>query len=155
MNKEVQLIRHTLSESLQGEPWYGQPLYTLLDKVDPVSVYRKPNEESHSLIDLLYHMITWAEFTENRLKRDKEKDDDYTDALDWREIDPTIHTWRNGITEIKAIHGRILNFLDTMDDAMLEEQVDFRSYNFRYLLEGLVQHNIYHLGQIAYAWKAL
>jgi hypothetical protein len=31
--------------------------------------------------------------------------------------------------------------------------VDERKYNFRKLLHGLIQHDIYHLGQIAYIKK--
>jgi hypothetical protein len=45
--------------------------------------------------------------------------------------------------------------LKKKEDAFLEEKVDYRNYNFRFLLNGLVQHDIYHLGQIAYVGKML
>jgi len=41
------------------------------------------------------------------------------------------------------------------DDEFLSENVEFRKYNFQVLLNGLIQHDIYHIGQIAYVKKLL
>lgn len=77
------------------------------------------------------------------------------EELDWREIDPKIHAWKKGLTEFKAIHKEIIELLNEKDDAFLKEIVDYRKYNFRCLLNGLIQHNIYHIGQVAYVKKLL
>jgi len=45
--------------------------------------------------------------------------------------------------------------LEKRDDEFLKEMVDYRKYDFRFLLNGLMQHNIYHLGQVAYLKKLL
>ena len=60
MNKEIQSIIRNLIQVNSGEPWFGRAVYTILDEIDPAIVYQKPNENSHSLIQLLYHMVTWA-----------------------------------------------------------------------------------------------
>jgi uncharacterized damage-inducible protein DinB len=88
MNKELQSIIRNLQNVNTGQPWYGRPVYEMLDEINPAIVYTKPDENSHSLIDLLYHMITWAEFTLRRIEGDKEKDMAASEKLDWREIDP-------------------------------------------------------------------
>ena len=67
MRKEIEYIVTTLHSILNGEPWYGRPVMKILQEIDPSIVYKKPNENSHSLIELLYHMNTWAEFTLKRL----------------------------------------------------------------------------------------
>ena len=54
-----------------------------------------------------------------------------------------------------ATHQHIIALLQTKDDEFLKEIVDYRKYNFRFLLNGLIQHNIYHIGQIAYIKKIL
>ena len=36
--------------------------------------YNKPNANCHSLIELLYHMITWADFTKKQLEKDQNMD---------------------------------------------------------------------------------
>lgn len=154
MNKEIKSIITNFEKINTGQPWYGRAVYELLDEIDPAIVYKRPNKQ-HSLIELLYHMITWADFTLNRLKGDKEKDLAVAEKLDWREIDPKLHTWKKGLAEFKAIHKEIIKLLNEKDDAFLKEIVDYRKYNFRFLLNGLLQHNIYHIGQVAYVKKLL
>ena len=107
------------------------------------------------MIELLYHMITWADFTLKRIEKDKINDLAAAEKLDWREINPKIHTWKRGLAEFKAINKKIIALLKKKDDAFLEEKVDYRKYNFRFLINGMTEHNIYHLGQIAYLNKML
>ena len=155
MNKELQSIIRNLQNTLEGEPWFGRPVYTILQEIDPTIVFKKPNENSHSLIDLLYHMITWADFTLRRIEGDTEMDMKASEDLDWRTIDPKIHEWNKGLKEYKSIHTKIIEKLQDKDDDFLKQEVDYRKYNFRFLLNGLIQHNIYHLGQVAYLKKLL
>jgi uncharacterized damage-inducible protein DinB len=155
VNKEVQSIIRNLEKVNTGQPWYGRAVYEMLEETDSPIVYKKPSENSYSLIELLYHMITWADFTLHRINGDKEKDLAAFEELDWREIDPKIHTWKKGLAEFKAIHKKIIELLNEKEDAFLNEIVDYRNYNFRFLLNGLIQHNIYHIGQVAYVKKLL
>jgi uncharacterized damage-inducible protein DinB len=155
MNKEVQYLITTFETTLQREPWYGRSVYSILEEIDPTIVYIKPGETEHSLIDLLYHMIAWAMFTQKRLEKDKGWDDAFMEKIDWRTIDPAEHTWHNGVKQLKETHEQIIGLLRDKDDSLLSEMVDFRKYNFRFLLNGLIQHNVYHLGQIAYVKKLL
>ena len=155
MNKEMQSIISNLQNINAGEPWFGRPVYELLEEIDPSIVYTKPNDNSHSLIELLYHMITWAEFTLKRIERDNEEDLTAFEQMDWREIKPAVHTWEKGLKEYKKVHKNIVAQLEIKDDEFLKEIVDYRKYNFRFLLNGLIQHNIYHAGQVAYLHKLL
>lgn len=151
----MQSIISRLENTLDGTPWYGRPVYEMLEEINPKIVYTKPNNLSHSLIDLLYHMITWAEFTLKRLEEEKEPDMAAFENLDWRKIDPKVHTWKKGLASFKSIHKKIIQLLKKKEDVFLEEKVDYRKYNFRFLINGLIQHNIYHIGQIAYVKKLL
>ena len=155
MNKEVQSIIRNLKNILDGTPWFGRPVYSILNEIHPVMVYTKPGGDAHSLIELLYHIITWAEFTVKRLERLPEDDMEAFEKLDWRLIDPHVHTWGNALEQFKTAHDRILELLNGKEDSFLSEMVDYREYNFRFLLNGLIQHDIYHLAQIAYAKKLL
>jgi uncharacterized damage-inducible protein DinB len=153
MNKEIQSIIRNLQNVNTGEPWYGRPIYEILDEIDSSIVYKKPNKDSHSLIELLYHMLTWAEFALKRLEGDTEQDMAAFEKLDWRKIDPSVHSWEKGLEEFKQVHKYIATILEAKDDEFLKEIVNYRKYNFRFLLNGLIQHNIYHIGQIAFLAK--
>jgi len=155
MNKELQSISRRIENTNSGIPWFGRAVYVLLEEADAKKVYEKPNGTEHSMIELLYHMNVWAEFTLRRLEKDDQHDMSYFEALDWRKIDPKIHTWKKGIAEFKAIHKKIIALLKKKDDAFLKEIVDYRQYNYRFLLNGMIEHNIYHIGQVAYLHKML
>ncbi len=155
MNKETQSIIKKLETTLSGEPWFGRSVYAILEDVNAKKVYIKPNNTEHSLIELLYHTITWADFTLKRLEKDKINDLAADEELDWRIINPKIHTWKKGLAEFKSIHKKIIALLNKKDDDFLLEIVDYRKYNFRFLLNGMIEHTIYHLGQVAYLNKLL
>lgn len=155
MNAEIRAVINNLKEVLSGEPWYGKSALILFNEIDPALAHRKPDDQSHSLIELLSHMVTWTEFTQHRLMKDQEMDAETVEALDWRNIDPAVHIWENGVAQFTEATHTIIRLLENSSDELLIEKVDYRNYNFRYLLNGLVQHNIYHLGQIAYVKKLL
>ncbi len=155
MNREMQSIIHNLQQVNNGEPWFGRPVYAILDEVDASKVYIKPNNTEHSLIELLYHILTWAEFTLKRIEKDSIQDMAAFEKMDWREIDPAVHNWKKGLTEFKSVNEKMIPLLDKKGDEFLKEIVDYRKYNFRFLLNGYIQHNIYHLGQIVYVKKLL
>lgn len=155
MNKEIQSIIRNFENTLDGQPWFGRSVYALLQKVDESRASIKPNKNSHSMIEILYHMLTWAEFTLKRIEKDKINDLAAFEKLDWRKIDPQIHGWEEGLSAFIATHQHIIALLQTKDDEFLKEEVDYRKYNFRFLLNGLIQHNIYHIGQIIYIKKLL
>lgn len=155
MNKETQSISHNIQNVLNGEPWFGRPVFAILNEIDPNLVYKKPNAHSHSIAELLFHMITWAEFCLRQIERADKKLIEEIESRDWIKIDPSVHTWKKGLEELKTIHDRIIEELEAKDDEWLKEKVHFRNFNFRFMLNGLIQHDIYHLGQIAYVKKLL
>lgn len=155
MNKETQSIIKNLETTLSGQPWFGRAVYEILGEVDESKVHTKPNGTEHSLIELLWHMNTWAEFCLKQLENTPVDDLKEVESRDWRDIDPKIHTWAKGMEELKKTHETIIAILATKDDAFLSEIAPGRKFNFRFMLNGLVQHNIYHLGQVAYLSKLL
>ena len=162
MNKEMQSIIRNLQNTLDGEPWFGRAVYEILEEVDGSKVYIKPScpeggpdNSGHSLLELLYHMITWAGFTLGKLDNNADADLIQSEDLDWREINKTVHTWQAGLEKFRKIHEKIILILETKEDAFLSGMVEGRKFNYRFMLNGLIQHNIYHLGQVAYVKKML
>ena len=156
MNKEIQYIIKSFESTLTGQPWFGRSVYAILGEVDESKAQIKPNETEHSLIELLWHMNTWAEFTLGSLENRSTEEMKAIETMDWRNIDPNIHTWKKGMEQLKTIHSKIIELLkQKTDDNFLSGIVTIREYNYRFLLNGLIQHNIYHSGQIAYLKKML
>ena len=155
MNKETQSIIRNLENTLNGQPWFGRAVFEILKEVDETKVFLNPYETGHSIIELLYHMITWAEYCLKQLQNAPADELKEVENNDWRGIDPNKHNWQNGLAELKRIHKQIIAILETKNDDFLSETADERKYNNRFMLNGLIQHNIYHLGQVAYVKKLL
>lgn len=155
MNQQIRQYIQRLEQTLQGEPWYGKSMYKLLGEVPEEIAFVQPGGRSHSAVEILYHMLTWAEFTLNRVQKKPIDDLDAFEQLDWRVIEPAQHGWEEGMAALTATHQELIATLETADDSLLDEKVDYREYDFRTLLEGLLTHNIYHVGQIAVVHKLL
>ena len=155
MNTKTKALIAKIIQVNEGDPWFGRSAWSILDEVNINNVRTKPAGVGHSMLELLYHMITWADFTLQRIVKNPVNDLSATEQLDWREIDPQIHTWEKGLAEFKSIQKKIITALGEKQDAFLEEIVDYRSYNFDFLVNGMIEHTIYHLGQTAYVQKML
>ena len=155
MKVKLTRIIEELKDTLEGEPWFGQSVYALIQGVNPEYSLKKPADNCHSLVELIYHMVTWADFTLKRIQKEPIKDMATFEKTDWRTIDKVNHSWEEGVSLFIDTNNRLLSALDKLDDKFLSEKVDYREYDFAYLLNGLIQHNIYHAGQVAYVKKLL
>jgi uncharacterized damage-inducible protein DinB len=149
MNKELRSIIRNMENVLHGQPWYGDAVVPMLKKIHPAVVYTNP-KNSHAAIEIVYHMIAWMHFAVDAVNGNDVQGAIGEIPQNWRGIDPKVHTWNAALQELEATHAELIALLNTKDDAFLKEMLPNREYNYRFLLNGLIQHNIYHLGQIAY-----
>ena len=155
MNKEIQYLVSQLQESYNGDPWFGRNAEKLLGEVTETLAFQKPNGQ-HSIAELVWHMVNWREFVISRFKKDETKDLHYFEANDWRQLDHSDRSlWQHGLQKLNETQELLINILQDQSDSSLDKTVEERTYNYRNLLNGIVQHDIYHLGQIAYLVKFL
>ena len=152
-NKEILQITAQFKDLYEGDPWYGRNAKALLAMADENKIFQKKSGE-HSILELLWHMITWREFVVDRLQHSQKMQLEYFEKNDWRELDHEDKTlWPQGIERLKETQEQILSLLKERNDDLLDEPVRERTYNYRKLLQGIIEHDIYHLGQIAFAAK--
>jgi uncharacterized damage-inducible protein DinB len=155
MNTEILLITGQLKESYDGDPWFGKSVTAILKEVNSSIVLKKPNEQ-HSIVELLWHMILWRTFTLNRLKKDNTVSLSFFEENDWEDLDHSDTTlWEKGADKIEKTQSELVGVLQRQRDDLLLETVPGKTYNYRKLLYGIINHDIYHLGQIAYLNKML
>jgi uncharacterized damage-inducible protein DinB len=154
-NKEVSNIISQLKEAYEGDPWFGRAILKILAEVDERTAYEKPGGQ-HSTLELLWHMITWREFSIDRLQHSPQMALAYFEEMDWRELDHNDTTlWKQGLERLQETQNQLVTLLEVQTDELLDHNVKERNYTFRKLLYGIIQHDIYHLGQIAYIQKLL
>ena len=153
MNTAIASISHQLEDAYNGDPWFGRSVKALLSDVNEQAAFIQPAGQ-HSILQLVYHMINWRSFTINSLKPTKPVS--VYDDNDWQHFDHNDKAlWPEGLQQLEATQQELVTLLQHKDDSILTSIVPGRKYDFRCLLNGLVQHDIYHAGQIAYVNKLL
>ena len=153
---EISFIISQLTASYSGEPWHGRSITSLLSEVDTSKAFTKPDSVSHSVAELVYHMVNWREFTISRLVPQRGMDMNYFEKNDWRKLDlGSGKTWENAVQALQSTQQQLITALQNTDDSILSKPVDERNYDFRTLLYGILQHDAYHAGQIAYVLKII
>jgi uncharacterized damage-inducible protein DinB len=155
MNTEILLITQKFKDAYEGDPWFGRNAKALLAEVDESIAFQKPSGQ-HSIVQLLWHMIVWREFTISRLSSENERPASYFEQRDWMQLDHSDKTlWKKGLDRLQEVQMELIEILQKQSDDILSTKVKERTYDFRKLLHGISEHDIYHLGQIAYVTKLL
>ena len=155
MNQEIHQIIEKMRDVYEGNPWFGRSVKELLNEVDEAKAFEKPAGQ-HSMLELLWHMNIWKEFIISRLRPDNKNKLDYFDKNDWQILDHNDKKlWKQGMDRYHELHKELLYFLGQQKDELLSQKVSEKKYDFRKLLLGAIEHDIYHLGQIAYINKLL
>lgn len=155
MRKEIAILQDQLIDAYQGDPWFGRSATMLLTEVDEQTAFEKMRDQ-HNILELVWHMINWREFAIHCLTHSGEIQLEHFEKMDWRELDHTNHSlWQAGLKKLDETQENLIQILLQQDDAILDKNVPGRNYNYRKLVNGIIQHDIYHLGQIAYINKLL
>ena len=155
MNKEISIIISLVKDAYNGDPWFGRSVKSLLNDVKEDYVFERPNNQ-HSILELLWHMILWREFVLNNFRNYNKKDVEYFEENDWRNLDHSDRTlWQKGLQQLDETQSELIETLQLQHDVILGETVPGKNYNFKKLLFGIIAHDIYHIGQVAYLNKLL
>jgi uncharacterized damage-inducible protein DinB len=149
MNQTQRIADSYRAATIKGA-WYGPSLAELLAKISPELVTLPPAPYAHSISELLQHLLLWNERIRNTSdgtpmppwQADKEW---AQPPIPWNEL---VARWNQSR---ELLEDRIRNF--PLED--LPKQVPGRNYPYETMLQGIVQHAIYHSGQIAMVWSML
>jgi uncharacterized damage-inducible protein DinB len=153
MKQEIELLIEQLRDGYEGDPWFGRNAKLLLDEVDEKTAFARLNGQ-HSILELVWHMCNWREFAIHHLQPSSDLSLHHFEELDWRVLDHNDRSlWQQGLQRLAATQTVLVRLLLQQDDSLLEQIVKERTYNYRKLISGVIQHDIYHLGQIAHITK--
>ena len=153
---ECERIADQLRRAIEGEAWHGPSLRETLDGVNAKQAAAKPIAAAHSIWELTLHCAVWANAARRRMGGERVK---VAPEEDWAAIPDTSEAaWQRDrervMAELHALAGVIAKF----DDARLFDKVlsqEGKPYSIWFMLHGVVQHTLYHAGQIALLKKAV
>lgn len=151
--REVDRIEDQLRRSLEGDAWHGPALQELLADVKASEAAVKLLGGTHSIWEIVLHIIAWQRIVRDGLLRTKTS---VAERNDWP-APPTAGgiNWKKTLAELNSVHEQLRECIRRLDDSLLEQPAIEGSTSVYAVLHGLVQHNLYHAGQIALLKKAV
>jgi len=154
---EVERILDQFRRAFDGEAWHGPSLLSLLSDVSATQAVSHPIPSAHSIWELVLHIAAWERACRRRLQGDKAQ---LSDVENFPPIsDSSEQAWERAKQELIQTHRELLEVIASVDDSRLDEPIISDSttrYSSIYVtLHGVVQHDLYHGGQIAILKKAL
>lgn len=144
---EVRRIRSQLRRAFEGEAWHGPSLMELLADVAAASAAAKPIAGAHSIWELVLHVTFWEEVSRRRLEGDDTKYQ-AEDGL-FTVTDSCEEGWKEALEKLKSTNEALREAIAKLDDSQLDEIAAGQEYSIYFLLHGVIQHDLYHAGQIA------
>jgi uncharacterized damage-inducible protein DinB len=151
MNR-AEFIVDQLKRSYSGEAWHGPSLREILADVTVEQASARPIASAHSIWELVEHVRAWNIAAYRRLNGDPAKlspAEDFPAIVDFGE-----DGWKNSLAALEAAHNQLSAAIASLPEASLSKAVPGKTSNVEYLLHGIVQHNLYHAGQIMLLKKA-
>jgi uncharacterized damage-inducible protein DinB len=151
---EISRIIDQLTREHDGDPWHGSPILQILDGVTSRQACARPIAVAHSIWELVLHVAAWKNEVRRRLAGAPAGD---PEEGDWPTPDGTSDdSWRAALHQLQHAHERLVDAVRAFPEAKLDEASnDLRKPgvsagdSYYVLLHGVVQHDVYHSGQIA------
>ena len=150
---EVERIVDQLRRAYEGEAWHGPSLRELLDRVAAAQAARRPLPQAHTIWELVLHIAAWESIVRRRLGGEAVE---ATPEQDWPPVPDTGDAaWKKALDDLHRGHLALRQAIDTLTDEQLRQKVVGQKYSVYAMLHGVVQHDLYHAGQIALLKKAV
>jgi len=155
MNSECRRIADQLRRAFSGDPWHGSPIRDLLDGVTAEQACARPLTSAHNIWELVLHIDVYLDVA-LKATEGSPMPRLFGTEKDWPTVtDRRASAWTGTMERLFESCERLAQAIDEFTDARLQDTVPGREYDFYYLFHGIVQHSLYHAGQIAMLTKAV
>ena len=145
-------ISDQLRRAIDGEAWHGPSVMEILKGVNASTAAAHPIPGAHSIWELLHHITAWTRAIRLRINGQAVElsgDTDFPPVTDNSEA-----AWQTAILSFRDVQTELLTKLKSVSNEQLGAMVPGRDYTYLFMFDGLVQHHLYHAGQMALLKKA-
>ncbi len=146
--RETERIANLLEQTFEGKAYYGSSVLKALDGVTAALAVRKAKNFNNTIWEIVVHITLELKFHRQVLEGTAEKW--VAGETTWQAsgAQVTEAAWRQTLDELKAANRALVEAVRQLDDEILEKQAEKVSGNFYRMLNGVMQHGIFHAGQI-------
>jgi len=149
---ETNRIQDQLERGFKGRAWHGPSVLELLADVDAAKAAARPIAGAHSIWELVLHIAAWDQAAARRLRGDRAE---LSDAEDWPAVsDTSAEAWAQTLQTLNKNHRELHEAIGRLEETRLDEPIVEGMTSVYGTLHGVIQHDLYHAGQIALLKKA-
>jgi hypothetical protein len=155
---DLERLADQFHRAFTGDAWHGASIKELLQGVSAKQAASHPIPGAHSIWEIVLHIGSWEKMFDDAVRGKPllPWPSPAIKKLDWPRVPaPSAAAWKNAQRELYAAAAKLRGSIRGFDPKRLREKVPGRDYDFAYAFPGIVQHTIYHAGQIAMLKKAL
>ena len=153
MTTEISRIRDQLRRAMNGGAWHGPSVAEAVAELSPDQAWEHVMPGTHSPAELVMHIAAWLDIVRRRFSGEVVTP---TTADDWPKPPAAgADGWRECRDRVMHAHSALDEALAGADDRKLTEPIPGQDNDIYYMLHGVVQHCIYHAGQIQLIARAL
>jgi uncharacterized damage-inducible protein DinB len=137
---------------LRGDAWHGDAIWQILGNISPECAAHRPLADVHTIWESVMHITFWEGVAAKRLAGERAGLDE---ALNFPTMPAvTEANWQETLERFRASNEEFSKALSKLDAARVDELTAASKRSFYDEAHGLIQHNVYHAGQIALLKKA-
>ena len=150
---EIKRIADQLERAFEGGAWHGPSVREVLDGVTAEQARSRPLPNAHSIWEITLHIAAWEDAVRRRLQGEKVE---LTDAEDWPAIGQTTEAaWAVCRAGLERGHRALAETVARFDETQLGRPPGANRSIAYVQIHGVIQHDLYHAGQIAVLRKAV
>jgi uncharacterized damage-inducible protein DinB len=150
---ELERITDQLNRAFEGNAWHGPSVMEVLSGVTAQQAASRVFSAAHTIWELALHIGAWERACLSRLQGERAE---LTDAEDWPPVaDTSDDAWQQLKMRLQQGNRQLRNAVETIDERRLDEAILPGMPSVYITVQGVVQHDLYHAGQIAILKKAL
>ena len=152
---EIDRILDQLKRAFEGNAWHGPSLKELLIGVTAAQAHARPLENGHTIYELVRHIAVWEDVGRRRLEGDP-AEVPISSPEDWPPGDDASEAaWEQAKDALERGHQTLVDAISRVPESRLDEPILEGKSSVYVTLHGVIQHDLYHAGQIAILKKAL
>lgn len=153
---EIERIIDQMDRAFSGDAWHGPSLMSLVQGISAEDASKHAIRRAHSIWELVHHLGSWNSIVRRRFEGERVE---ITPELDWPPVWEVSETaWKRAVENLSESYARLRRVAEQFCDdhlSHLEPTSAGPSVSRYVVLHGMIQHNLYHAGQIAILKKAL
>ncbi len=149
---EVERISDQLQHAFFGPAYAGPAVIELLSATSAPAAAAHPISNAHSIWQIVLHMTFWKRAVLCGLRGRAVtvgKDQDWPAIIEFAD-----EYWDSACKELQDAHRELCEAVAKLPESALAVQVPGRDFDVYFMLHGIVQHDMYHAGQIAMLRKS-